>query len=237
MMGPVFIRLASAGLLTVGSVCADPLLGRILADDGMPLPTNATVQLICDGSVLASARVDDEGGFSLDNTPARSGCSLSASAAGYRQQAVRVSDLPLNHRIPAIVLHRLGRNQGEAVSVSFLAAPEDALQSFQAAIRKLQARPVSDPNSARQHLRSAIRKFPGYAQAWFELGRLHLAQGDIPAAIRSFQEAVRADPWFVSPYEPLILLLKSTGDADAADRACQGLRRINPSLPADCSLE
>jgi len=53
-------------------------------------------------------------------------------------------------------------------------------------------------------------------------------------AVAAFREAIRAEPWFVSPYEPLMLLLEAGGDSVAADRVCEGLRRINPSLPADC---
>ncbi len=234
MMKRVHVRLACAGLLAVSSLGADALRGRILADDGMPLPSSATVRLICDNTVLSTTAIDSEGGFAFEDSAVRSGCDLDATAPGYRRQTVSADGLPTDRRIPAIVLHRLGANQGEAISVSHLAAPEDAVREFHAAVRELRAQPVGDLDAAVAHLRAAVRRYPGYAQAWFELGRVSLAREDVSAAVRTFRNAVRADPWFVSPYRPLILLLRATGEVTGADQVCQGLRRINPAVAPDC---
>lgn len=233
-MGRVHSRLASACLLAVCPLSADSLRGRILADDGVPLPDTATVKLVCDDSVLATASLDSEGRFALEDASEHPGCFLEVTAPGYRRESLGTEQTPADHRIPAVVLHRLGKNQGETMSVSHLAAPEDAVRSFHAAVREIRKQPDGDLDSAIEHLRVAVRAYPGYAQAWFELGRLNLAQGDVPIAIEAFREAIRADPWFVSPYEPLILLLEAAGDSGGADRACLGLRRINPSLPPNC---
>ena len=101
-------------------------------------------------------------------------------------------------------------------------------------MRELEGAAGGGIEKALAHLQSATEAYPSYAQAWFEIGRLHLALGDASSALQAFQQSVQADPWFVSPYEPLILLLESSGDAAGAATACTRLRRINPALPADC---
>ena len=120
------------------------------------------------------------------------------------------------------------------MSVSHLSAPPAAVARFHAALRALRGGPGQDIELALGHLQSAVGAFPGYADAWFEIGRLHLASGSPGDAIGAFQEALRADPWLVSPYEPLILLLEAAGDPAGARQVCAGLRRINPALPEDC---
>lgn len=234
MMGPVYLRLAGACLLTAFPAVADAVQVRIVTDDGMPLPESTFLQLGCDDAEPARTTAGNDGSFEFESASARPDCLLEVDAPGYRGGSVRVEDLPGDHRIPAMVLHRLGKNQGEAISVSNLAAPEAAVREFHSAIRAMGTHNPEGLDSAIQHLRAAIQTYPNYAGAWFEMGRILLARGDPPDAIDAFRRAVQADPWYVSPYEPLILLLEAAGDREGAARACRGLRRINPKLPGDC---
>ena len=128
----------------------------------------------------------------------------------------------------------MGKNHGESISVTHLAAPADAKSHFHAAVRVLEHETAGGIDTALNHLQSAVRAYPAYAQAWFEIGRLQLALADASSALQAFQNSVQADPWFVSPYEPLLLLLRSSGDAAGTESACEKLRRINPALPAGC---
>lgn len=192
------------------------------------------MDLRCAQGVPLSAGVDEAGRFEFKEGSAEPGCSLDVSAPGYRVATLAASALPADPRIPAIVMYRLGKGQGESVSVSHLAAPAAAVGKYHLAVREMRRGAAGNPESVLEHLQSAVQAYPDYAQAWFEIGRLRLAKGSATAAIRAFREALRADPWFVSPYEPLILLLEATGDSAGARRACQGLLRINPALPADC---
>ncbi len=147
---------------------------------------------------------------------------------------ISTEDLPSDPRIAGIVLHRLGKSHGESISVSHLAAPPEAVQRFHAAIREAEGAESTDYEAVLKHLRAAVQLYPDYAQAWFEIGRIGLALGDSASARDALQQAVRADPWFVSPYEPLILLLEAAGQSDQAARTCQRLREINPALSAGC---
>ena len=212
-----------------------PVAGLILADDGMPLPQRTTVSLTCETRAFGPVGVDARGGFAIADSPDPEGCVLRIDAPGYRQASVATENLPLDQRIPVAVLHRVGKNDGESISVAHLAAPAEAVRLFHSAVRELRRGPQADASVALSHFQEAVRAFPKYAQAWFEIGRLRLARGEPGNAVKAFGRAVEADPWFVSPYEPLILLLAAAGEEAEAAAACDGLRRINPDLPPDCS--
>ena len=212
----------------------DSVRGRIVTDDGMPLPASARVALRCGATEQSEVGIDPEGWFELSHLPDPPGCSAVVTARGYRTASVNLAALPADPLIPIAVLHRLGKNHGESISATHLAAPADAKRHFHAAVRALEQGTAGGIDRALGHLQSAVRVYPAYAQAWFEIGRLQLALGDASSALQAFQESVRADPWFVSPYEPLLLLLESTGDTAGAERACARLRQINPALPPGC---
>jgi len=45
-----------------------------------------------------------------------------------------------------------------------------------------------------------VQIYPGYAAAWFELGRLAANRGDLDDGLRSYQKAIQSDPKYVGPY-------------------------------------
>ena len=222
--------------LTLASFQADSetIRGRIVTDDGMPLVESVRVELRCGQSALESAAIHGHGLFEIDHPREHAECTLAINAPGYRQAMVPAASLPMNPGIPGIALHRLGKSRGESISVSHLAAPPEARRRFHAAVREMRRGEDATAESVLTNLEAAVKVYPGYAQAWFEIGRLRLAQRDPERAVAALRRAVRADPWFVSPYEPLILLLRATGAVEEAASACENLRKVNPSLPADC---
>lgn len=228
-------------LLVVSALCAVRLLGQdlsghIATDDGMPLPAASVMELRCGESAPVPIPLDQDGGFRLEPTAGGMECLIWVNSPGYRHSSIAISSLPRSPRIPATVLYRLGKSHGESISATHLIAPSEAKRHYHAAMRELQRQDGPDRATVEEHLRAAVEVFPGYAQAWFEIGRLRLAGGEPDGALQALQRAVGADPWFVSPYEPLVLLLEAAGESDAAATACQGLRRINSRLPADCGL-
>ena len=225
-------------LILVAALCSVPafsaaIRGRMITDDGNPLPERTEIALRC-GDREQTSRVNSDGEFTFGIDGDSADCSLRIEVPGYRQIEDSVARLPRDPGIPAFVLHRLERNQGETISVSHLAAPQEAIRHYHSAVRMMN-RPDADTAAVLARLADAVRIHPGYAQAWFETGRLQLALGQPDKAVQAFQNALKADPWYVSPYQPLILLLRAQGDSVAASNACQGLRRINPELPPDCA--
>lgn len=220
--------------LAATSALSSSVRGRIVTDDGMSLPASSRVALRCGATTQSEVGIDPEGWFELSNLPDPLGCSAVVTARGYRTASLNLAALPTDPLIPIAVLHRLGKNHGESISVTHLAAPADAKRHFHAAVRALEQETAGGIDMALEHLQSAVRAYPAYAQAWFEIGRLQLALADVSSALQAFQKSVQVDPWFVSPYEPLLLLLRSSGDTTGAERACAKLRQINPALPPGC---
>ncbi|MCP5111303.1 MAG: tetratricopeptide repeat protein, partial [bacterium] len=171
--------------------------GRVLLDDGMPPASPVRVELVCDGNVTAQTDANDSGRVTLAANGA--GCTVRASLAGYRSHTARAE-------AASLVLHREGKYQGAAISVTWLAAPETARSAFHIAIREMRRGADGDFAKAVAALESAVEEYPDYAAAWYELGSLHLAAGHKPAAQEALSKAITADPWFISPYEPLLLI-------------------------------
>ena len=227
-------RLLLALMLASFTADSETIRGRVVTDDGMPLVESVSVELRCGQSAPKFAAIDGDGLFEINHSREHAECILIINTPGYRQEIVPAASLPMNSKIPGIALHRLGKSWGESISISHLAAPPEARRSFHAAIRELRRGEEATVESVLMNLEAAVEVYPGYAQAWFEIGRLRLAQQDPEGAMAALRRAVRADPWFVSPYEPLILLLRATGAFEEARRACKNLRKVNPSLPIDC---
>ena len=132
------------------------------------------------------------------------GCELRARLPGYESETIslagRISD---QSDLGVIFLHRVGPAEGLLVSMTSLAAPKDAQKALQ---KGRQALAKGKWEDARKSLEKATRIYPRYAEAWFELGRLQVAQSDPPAARASFEAAIRADAKFLLPYVGLAVL-------------------------------
>ena len=132
------------------------------------------------------------------------GCELRARLPGYESETVRLAGrLSDQSDVGVIFLHRLGPGEGLTASITSLAAPKDAQKALQ---KGREALAKGNREDARKSLEKATRIYPGYAEAWFELGRLQAAQHDSPAARASFEAAIRADGKLLQPYVGLAVL-------------------------------
>ena len=164
----------------------------------------------------SAGRMDTMGGGGFgQSTNTRSGsmgsdnrfmdCDLRARLVGFRSQTIslanrRAMDPP---DVGVILLHRLTPTEGTTISASSLAAPKDAKKAYEKGMGDLKKKKFED---AVKNFEKAVEVYPNYAAAWFELGRLHGAQGDAALARGSFQEAVKAEPKFVAPYMELAVI-------------------------------
>lgn len=198
--------------------------GVVELDDSLPFASPAEVSLVCEGEELASVQSDLAGRFRL-NAPDESGsCELHARLRGYHEAAVRVRALPLDPRIPALTLARRGLYQGASVSATTLGAPREAVAAYRRAMA------ASTMIQAEAALGEALQVDPQLAEAWFQLGRVRLALNDGAAAQEAFERAVGADPWFVSPYRPLLMLSVAEQRWATVASLCEQLVEMNPYL-------
>ena len=209
------------------------LASSVLLDDGMPAASPITVELICQGVTRARTETGESGGFSLalvSAEEAQPDCSLHASLAGYRSGSVPVAEMPDAPSLAAITLQRAGKYQGEAISVTWLGAPESARKAFHSGIREMRRGDEASLTEAARSFEAAAAEYPRYAAAWYELGRLRLAAGDASGARQAFRGAVAADPWFVSPYEPLLLMELGEQNWPEVRRLSEQMLAMNPYL-------
>jgi len=149
-------------------------------------------------------------------------CDLQAKLPGYRSQLVSLATRRSmdNPDIGVILLHRIGASEGSTISAVSLAAPKEATKAYDKGMTLLRKQ---KPGDAMKQFQDAVGLYPDYAAAWYELGRLELAQGDDFTARGSFQTAVKADPKFLYPYLELSLLAVQSKKwqevADVTDRA------------------
>jgi len=132
-------------------------------------------------------------------------CELRARLVGFRSQSVSLANRrPMDPPdVGTILLHRLSPTEGTTISAASLAAPKDAKKAYEKGMDALKKKKTPD---AIKNFEKAVEIYPKYAVAWFELGRYQAAQGDVAMARGYFEQAVKADPKFVSPYMEMALL-------------------------------
>src|SRR5262249_48102789 len=157
------------------------------------------------------------------------GCELRASLAGFRSEAVMLSQRSMfdNPDVGTIILHRLANVQGSAISFTTLAAPKDAKKSFDKAYKITHEKSPKHAEAAKE-LEKAVEIYPKYAAAWYELGKIRLALKDEPGARQAFEQSLAADAKYVNPYLDLAALdLRASRWASAADITGK-LVQLNP---------
>ena len=92
-----------------------------------------------------------------------------------------------------------------SVRVTTLRAPSGARKAFEKAQAEL-AKEEPDHGKAIQHFQTAIREYPEFAEAWFQLGELLGQEKNFDEAQHAYEQAVEQDPDFVEPYLSLARL-------------------------------
>jgi len=133
------------------------------------------------------------------------GCELRVSVAGYHPINRIISEHTDMGRVEigTMRLQRVAEAEGSAISVTSLLVPEDARKEYDRALKDMQS---NKAKSAREHFEKAIQKYDQYAAAWYQLGRIQLAEGDRSKAAESWQRAIALDAQYVPPYMDLAVM-------------------------------
>ncbi|MGA2593711.1 MAG: tetratricopeptide repeat protein [Bryobacteraceae bacterium] len=151
-------------------------------------------------------------------------CELRAMLAGYRSDTVNISGRRLmdDPDVGTIVLHRLANVAGTVVSMTSLAAPNDARRAYEKGLIALHKHKQPE---AGKDFQKAVDIYPKYAVAWYELGRIQEQEQNVAGARASYEKALAADPRFMSPYVQLAELAARARNwielADTTDRLLQ----------------
>lgn len=138
-------------------------------------------------------------------------CQLRANVAGFTSDAVDLFNRKTadNPDIGTIVLHRIAGVEGSSISVTSMMAPKAAKKAYDQGLQSLLKNKTAD---ARKDFEKAVAVYPQYADAWVNLGKLHLEQEAIAPARAALMKAMECDPKLVTPYMELGLLAAKDGN-------------------------
>jgi len=150
----------------------------------------------------AGSRPGSAGGFGSSSGISErdlAGCEIRASLAGYLSDVVplvgrRALDNP---DVGRIVLHRYGNVEGATISATSLAAPKDAKKAYDKGLDSKKKEKWAD---ARKQFELAVKAYPRYASAWYELGVASERLGDTDSARKAYAQSLDSDNKFVKPY-------------------------------------
>lgn len=212
------------------------ITGKVVTSDGTPPPAPATAALTCGGGTDSSAQTETSGKFSLSVSAGQRresstrpvpgygiggsidmveqrlrGCEVRVTLAGYRAEAVqltgrRISDNP---NVGTIVLRPLSTPEASLTPFSSLSAPADARKAFETAQAQMRN---GQFDKARLSLESAVAGHPQYAEAWYELGAVHLGLKRREDAAAAFEKSAACDAGYVKPRLALLDLSLRSGD-------------------------
>jgi tetratricopeptide (TPR) repeat protein len=130
------------------------------------------------------------------------GCEIRAVMAGYRSDMVPLSGRRYmdNPDLGTLILHRIGNVEGVSVSASSLKAPKDAKKAYDKGSDLLKKNKIAE---ARKEIEKAVEIYPGYALAWYDLGRIKESLNDTDGARDAYGKAVDADVKYLNPYRQL----------------------------------
>jgi hypothetical protein len=201
------------------------LMGKVAMDSGVASADRATIVLECAGQTRAHTYSDGEGSFSLtidivSDIPAAAhlqretgvvsdqewpNCELYADLSGYSSE--RVHSFAGRDRgiveVGTIVLHPLAQDHSFVVSVTSLAAPDNARKAFDKGREQEQKGKWA---AACDYFKRAVAVYPRYALAWMELGRAQVKQNSFLEAQQSFRQAITQDAKLTDGYAELARL-------------------------------
>ena len=205
------------------------LRGRVATDDGTVVPSDVLVERVCNARVRQQVYATFGGDFSMElgtradsyvdataegtpqygqtskapetGIPRRelANCELRASVSGFRSNVVTLVDLTpdSNVDVGAIVVHRTEKIKGMTLNAAAYNVPKDARRAFEKGIEAEKHGKLAD---ARQFLQEAVKIYPRYTSAWFQLGMVLQKETQYPAARTAYTEATSIDSKFLPPY-------------------------------------
>jgi tetratricopeptide (TPR) repeat protein len=144
-------------------------------------------------------------------------CDLRAYLAGFTSDGVTLRDgnALQNPDIGIIVLRRVAGVEGSSISVTSMLAPDKARRAYEHGMQNLLK---NKPGDAAKDFEKAVALYPGYADAWANLGKLLLQQQAIEPARAALRKATEADPKLVAPWVELgIMAAKDANWRESAE--------------------
>src|SRR5260221_12767744 len=218
------------------------LQGRVATGDGTPVPNDVLVERICNARVRQQVHATSRGDFSMQmgsmadsfldasgdwasrdgvaNKASRTGisrrelanCELRASASGFHSSVISLVDLDTfgsSIDVGAIVVQRATKIEGMTLSATPYKAPRDARRAYE---KGLEAEKNGKLADAHKYFETAVKIYPGFALAWFQLGTVLRTEDRKDAARNAYAQATTIDTKFLPPYLSLASLAPEIGN-------------------------
>lgn len=133
-------------------------------------------------------------------------CELRASAPGFHSNSIQLVDLDAFGNtvdVGKIFVERTSKVEGSTLNAAPYKAPKNAREAYEKA---LQAEKRDKLPVARQYLEQAVKLYPNFATAWYELGNVLQKQNQKDAAHTAYVKATTTDANFLPAYLSLALI-------------------------------
>jgi tetratricopeptide (TPR) repeat protein len=149
--------------------------------------------------------------YSMPITQALRGCELRALLPGYRSESVSmaIKSTMDDARVGTIILHPLSRASSLVISATTLEAPANARKAYE---KGLEAMHAEKWDAAAAEFGKAVKIYPKFAIAWYQLGLARQSRNDGPGALEAWKESQKSDPRYIKPYENLTVAADRRGD-------------------------
>jgi Tfp pilus assembly protein PilF len=230
--------------------------GSVVMQGGITPPEPIAIERVCNGVARREGYTDFRGHFQIELTSTSSqyqdvsesnsnetgnslpgkttqsnqfrfeGCELRAVLPGFQSTSLvlHITDDFGDVRVGNITLAPMGNVVGSTISMTGLAAPESARRAFEKG-RKAEAQKKYD--EAEKHLDKAVEIFAQYASAWYLLGEIHRTRRLPDQAVSDYNQAIKCDPQYVSPYFGLALIALDRKQWDEVRSATEQVTRLN----------
>jgi tetratricopeptide (TPR) repeat protein len=209
------------------------LSGSVATSDGTSLPQNVIVERLCNTRVRQQVYANAHGDFTMElgtmteavldatgesdpnsgmskgainlGVPRRdlANCELRASISGFRSNTVNLVELSpsgTSVNVGSIVVERMTKVKGMTLSAAPFKAPENARRAYRKGMEALRHEKLGE---AQQQFEQAVKMYPKYVSAWFELGSVLRKEKQSEAAQAAFLQATSLDSKFLPPYVSL----------------------------------
>ncbi len=165
--------------------------------------------------------------YSMPITQALRNCWLRAVLPGYRSENVNMAIKSTldDARMGTIILHPLSRASALVVSATTLQAPASARKAYDKGLEAMRAQKW---DAAISEFGKAVKIYPKYAIAWYQLGLARQSRNDLAGAVEAWQEAQKSDPRYVKPYENLTLAADHRGDWEESEKYSHLWLQLDP---------
>jgi tetratricopeptide (TPR) repeat protein len=212
------------------------VVGRVGTEDGSAVPNDVLIERICNNKVRQQVHASVHGDFSMQlgskadsfldasgdqssqsikatkdsesGIPRRdlTNCDLKASAPGFRYGVRSLVDLDVfssTINVGLISVERTTKIEGATVSATPYRAPPDARKAYEKGLDAGRKGKLAD---AQKHFEDAVKLYPSYASAWYQLGIVLQQQNQKEVARTAYTRATTINPKFLPPYLSLASL-------------------------------